>query len=93
MRAITIVPGRPDTAGVIDLPEPPAADGSVLVRTRGTINAARRHYDQAADALSRAAPDWLARLITRRVSPEEWPAALEKQADDIRVVVDMTASA
>ena len=34
MRAIAIVPGRPDTAGMIDLPEPPASDGSVLVRTR-----------------------------------------------------------
>ena len=34
MRAIAIVPGRPDTAGVIDVPEPPASDGSVLVRTR-----------------------------------------------------------
>ena len=34
MRAIAIVPGRPETAGVIDLPEPPYSDGSVLVQTR-----------------------------------------------------------
>src|SRR5262245_44697331 len=34
MRAIAIVPGRPETAGVIDLPEPAVSDGSVLVRTR-----------------------------------------------------------
>ena len=34
MKAIAIVPGRPETAGLIDLPEPPASDGSVLVRTR-----------------------------------------------------------
>ena len=34
MKAIAIVPGRPETAGLIDLPEPPAADGSVLVQTR-----------------------------------------------------------
>ena len=34
MRAIAIVPGRPETAAVIDLSEPPASDGSVLVRTR-----------------------------------------------------------
>jgi threonine dehydrogenase-like Zn-dependent dehydrogenase len=34
VKAIAIVPGRPDTAAVIDLPEPPASDGSLLVRTR-----------------------------------------------------------
>ena len=34
MRAIAVVPSRPETAGVIDLPEPPESDGSVLVRTR-----------------------------------------------------------
>jgi glucose 1-dehydrogenase len=34
VRAIAVVPGRPETAGVIDLPEPPASDGSALVRTQ-----------------------------------------------------------
>ena len=34
MKAIAVVPGRPETAGLIDLPEPPASDGPVLVRTR-----------------------------------------------------------
>ena len=34
MRAIAVVPGRQESAGVIDLPEPPTSDGSVLVRTR-----------------------------------------------------------
>ncbi|MBV8990822.1 MAG: alcohol dehydrogenase catalytic domain-containing protein, partial [Solirubrobacterales bacterium] len=34
MRAIAIVPGRPETAGLIDLPEPPPHEGSVLVATR-----------------------------------------------------------
>ena len=33
MKAIAIVPGRPETAGVFDMPEPPKSDGSVLVRT------------------------------------------------------------
>jgi glucose 1-dehydrogenase len=34
MKAIAIVPGQPETAGLIDLPEPLTSDGSVLVRTR-----------------------------------------------------------
>jgi threonine dehydrogenase-like Zn-dependent dehydrogenase len=57
----------------------------------GAVNAARRHYEQAAVALSRADPDWLARLITRRLALEEWPAALQKRPEDIKIVIDMTA--
>jgi len=57
----------------------------------GTVNAARRHYDQAAEALARADRGWLARLITRRLPAERWPSALEKGPDDIKVVIDMTA--
>jgi glucose 1-dehydrogenase len=55
----------------------------------GTVNAARRHYDQAADALLKADHGWLARLITRRLAPPEWPTALEKLPDDIKVVIEM----
>jgi threonine dehydrogenase-like Zn-dependent dehydrogenase len=59
----------------------------------GTVNAARRHYDQAADALARADPGWLARLITRRLAVPDWPAALQKRPEDIKIVVDMTTAA
>jgi glucose 1-dehydrogenase len=59
----------------------------------GTVNAARRHYDQAADALARADPGWLAQLITRRLVIQDWPAALQKRPEDIKIVVDMTAVA
>jgi threonine dehydrogenase-like Zn-dependent dehydrogenase len=58
----------------------------------GTVSAARRHYDQAAEALARAKPEWLTRLITRRLAPEEWPDALQKRSEDIKVIVDMTAA-
>ena len=34
MRAIAVTPGHPDTTGVIELPEPPESDGSILLRTR-----------------------------------------------------------
>jgi threonine dehydrogenase-like Zn-dependent dehydrogenase len=59
----------------------------------GTVNAARRHYDQAAEALAEADPDWLARLITRRLAPGDWPSALQKRPEDIKIVVDMAAAA
>jgi threonine dehydrogenase-like Zn-dependent dehydrogenase len=53
----------------------------------GTVNAARRHYDRAADALASADPAWLARLLTRQVSMAAWPEALAKKPDDIKVTV------
>ena len=59
----------------------------------GSVNAARRHYDQAAAALTAADSDWLSRLITRRLSPEDWQGALDKRPEDIKIVIDMTATA
>ena len=56
----------------------------------GSVNAGRRHYDQAADALAQADPDWLGQLITRRQPVGDWPAALRKDPEDIKIVVDMT---
>lgn len=53
----------------------------------GTVNAARRHYDQAADALARADPTWLDGLLTREVPISAWPDALKKRPEDIKVTV------
>lgn len=55
----------------------------------GTVNAARRNYEQAVSALADADPDWLAGLISRRVPLEHWPDALGKRSDDVKVVVDL----
>ncbi|MFC9898464.1 glucose 1-dehydrogenase [Nocardia sp. NPDC127579] len=55
----------------------------------GSVNAARRHYEQAADALAAAARDWLERLITRRVPMDDYAEAVHKKPDDIKVVVDL----
>lgn len=56
----------------------------------GTVNANRRHYEMAAQALARADKGWLARLITRRVPLERWNEALEHRKGDIKVIVDFT---
>jgi glucose 1-dehydrogenase len=56
----------------------------------GTVNANRKHYQDAVDALQRASKAWLARLITRRVPPEQWTQALVPEPDDIKVVVDFS---
>jgi threonine dehydrogenase-like Zn-dependent dehydrogenase len=54
----------------------------------GSVNANRRHFEQAVESLRAADPDWLRRLITRTVPLERWQDALEKGDDDIKVVVE-----
>ena len=57
----------------------------------GSVNANRRHYELAADALARADADWLARLITRRLPLERFEDALEKRKHDVKTVVEFDA--
>ena len=56
----------------------------------GSVNANRRHYQMAAEALARADKRWLARLITRRVALKNWSDALDPRPGDIKVVIDFT---
>jgi len=53
----------------------------------GSVNANRRHYEQAADALAKADGDWLERLITRTVPLDRFAEALERRDDDVKVVL------
>ena len=57
----------------------------------GSVNANRRHYEQAATALSHADQAWLARLITRRVPLDRFAEALVRQPDDVKVVLEVAA--
>jgi threonine dehydrogenase-like Zn-dependent dehydrogenase len=59
----------------------------------GSVNANRRHYAAAIDALAAADPAWLARLVTRRVPLERWREAFERRPGDVKVVIDFRASA
>jgi glucose 1-dehydrogenase len=58
----------------------------------GSVNANRRHYRAAAEALAKADKDWLARLITRRVPLARWREAFEQRPGDIKVIVDFTGT-
>jgi threonine dehydrogenase-like Zn-dependent dehydrogenase len=72
---------------------PPAADiatelvlqNNVIV---GSVNANRRHFYRAGEALAAADPRWLARLLTRRVAPANIEDAFHREPDDIKVIVD-----
>jgi threonine dehydrogenase-like Zn-dependent dehydrogenase len=56
----------------------------------GSVNANKRHWYRAGDALARADRSWLARLITRCERPEDFEHALQRQPDDIKVVIQFS---
>ena len=53
----------------------------------GSVNANKRHWYKAGEALARADHAWLSRLVTRRERPEDYSRALERTADDVKVVI------
>lgn len=58
----------------------------------GSVNANRRHYEDAAAMLMQANRGWLKRLITRRVPLDRWREALERHDDDVKVVLEFGSS-
>jgi glucose 1-dehydrogenase len=54
----------------------------------GSVNANRRHFEAAGEALADADQAWLGALITRTVPLERWEEALDKGDDDVKVVID-----
>jgi threonine dehydrogenase-like Zn-dependent dehydrogenase len=58
----------------------------------GSVNANRRHYEAAAEALARADRGWLEQLITRRVPLDCWRQALETHPDDVKTVLEFAAA-
>jgi glucose 1-dehydrogenase len=79
---------RSVTAGLDQVNKAMVLENTVLF---GSVNAGRRHYQQAAGALARADRSWLERLITRRVPMSGFADALHKNDDDVKVVVDLDA--
>jgi threonine dehydrogenase-like Zn-dependent dehydrogenase len=53
----------------------------------GSVNANKRHWYKAGEALARADRGWLSKLISRCEKPENLAQALERKPDDIKVVV------
>jgi threonine dehydrogenase-like Zn-dependent dehydrogenase len=56
----------------------------------GSVNANKRHWYKAAQALVRADRTWLSRLITRREAPENFAQALERKPDDVKVIIQFS---
>ncbi len=56
----------------------------------GSVNANRAHYQAGAQALAKADPAWLGRLISRRVPLSSWQEAYQRQPDDVKVVLQVS---
>ena len=53
----------------------------------GSVNANRRHYEDAAWALARADRAWLTRVVSRKVPLPDWHEAYEKHEHDVKTVL------
>lgn len=89
--AITVLTGLSGGRRTIPIPASELNDQLVLDNdvVVGSVNANLRHYRSGAQALADADPNWLAGLLTRRVPLSDWPDALDRQPDDVKVVVQM----
>lgn len=56
----------------------------------GSVNANKRHWYKAGEALARADRKWLERLIVRRETPENFKQALDRKPDDIKIIVQFS---
>jgi len=77
--------GPPSGLAPADVAKGAVLQNNVIV---GSVNANRRHFYRAAEALAAANRTWLGHLISRRMSPENITDALQREPDDIKVVVD-----
>ena len=76
--------GRTTSLSTADLAATMVLQNNVIV---GSVNANKRHWYKAGQVLALADRAWLSRLITRREPPEAFMRALQRQQDDIKVVI------
>jgi threonine dehydrogenase-like Zn-dependent dehydrogenase len=76
--------GRTNMLPIADTAAQAVLKNNVIV---GSVNANRRHWYKASEALARADRSWLAQLVTRCERPADFAKALVRTEDDIKVVV------
>jgi threonine dehydrogenase-like Zn-dependent dehydrogenase len=79
--------GSADKAPTADVAAAAVLKNNVVV---GSVNANKRHWYKGSQALARADRSWLSRLITRRERPEHFESAMQRTADDIKVVIQFS---
>lgn len=86
---IVCLTGVGSGSGTSPLPIAEVASNVVLKNNVivGSVNANKRHWYKAREALFRADRTWLGRLVTRREHPDNFAHALERKSEDIKVVI------
>jgi threonine dehydrogenase-like Zn-dependent dehydrogenase len=79
--------GRTTGFSTADIAATMVLQNNVIV---GSVNANKRHWYKAGQVLAQADRAWLARLISRREPPQGFMSALNRQPDDIKVVVQFS---
>jgi glucose 1-dehydrogenase len=74
------------------MPKVPSADvaSTAVLKNNivfGSVNANKRHWYKAGEALARADRSWLVRLITQREKPENFIQALGRGSEEIKVII------
>jgi glucose 1-dehydrogenase len=54
----------------------------------GSVNANRRHFEQAERALAAADRGWLERIVSRWAPLDRWQEALERRPDDVKTAIE-----
>jgi threonine dehydrogenase-like Zn-dependent dehydrogenase len=57
----------------------------------GTVNANRRHYEEATRVLADTDRSWLDRLVTRRIPLDRWREAYDRGPDDVKTIIEFEA--
>ena len=84
------------SAGVASTVDPGLLNRNMVLHNSvvfGSVNANRRHYELAAEALAQADAGWLADLITRHVPAARWADAYARRPDDIKTVLNFPGGA
>ncbi len=76
--------GRTGSLPIADAAAQGVLKNNVVV---GSVNANKRHWYKASEALARADRSWLAQLVTRRERPADFAKALTRTPEDIKVVI------
>jgi len=74
-------------ASIADVAAAAVLRNNVIV---GSVNANKRHWYKASEALAHAKREWLEPLVTRREKPENFKKALARESDDIKVVIQFS---
>jgi glucose 1-dehydrogenase len=79
--------GGATTGAVADVAAQVVLKNNLIV---GSVNANKRHWYKAGQNLAVSDRAWLNRVVTRRETPENFHKALERQPDDVKVIIQFS---